>query len=227
MTAAEAVESVLRVDDLCVNLGGVPILRGISLSVSAGRTVALIGRNGAGKTTTMRAILGHVKNTAGTLQLADTNLGGLAAHQRARLGIGYVPEDRRMISSLSVEQNILLPAHACGFDTELRTKRLHHVYTLVPELTKLTSRPAGSLSGGQQKMVALGRALMIGRRLLLLDEPFQGLSPALARHYAEALASLRQQERQLAILVSESNPALLETLTQSQYTIERGEITQS
>lgn len=225
MSAATGPQPVLTVDDLCVDLGGVPILRGINLSVAAGRTVALIGRNGAGKTTTMRAILGHVTVRVGTLQLASEKLNKLPAHRRARLGIGYVPEDRRMVGSLSVEENVLLPAHACRFAPDMRARRLEHVYTLVPELTKLRARPAGSLSGGQQKMVALGRALMIGQRLLLLDEPFQGLSPALARHYAEALAGLRQYEKQLAILVSESNPALLESLTQERYTIERGEIT--
>lgn len=217
-------QPMLAVNDLCVDLGGVPILRGISLTVAAGRTVALIGRNGAGKTTTMRAILGHVRARGGTLQLAQERLDGLPAHRRAQLGIGYVPEDRRMVSALTAEENILLPALACKFEAATRASRLERIYTLVPELPKLKARPAGSLSGGQQKMVALGRALMIGQRLLLLDEPFQGLSPALARHYAEALASLREHDQQLAILVSESNPALLESLAQERYTIERGEI---
>lgn len=219
-----AEQPALSIDKLCVALGGVPVLRGISLTVPAGRTVALIGRNGAGKTTTMRSILGHVQAGAGRLQLGEQALDGLPAHQRARLGIGYVPEDRRMIGALSVEENVLLPAHACKLDAATRAQRLAHVYTLVPELTQLKARLAGSLSGGQQKMVALGRALMIGQRLLLLDEPFQGLSPALARRYADALAGLREQQPQLAILVAESNPALVETLAQERYSIERGEI---
>lgn len=227
MNATPAPRPTLSVNDLCVDLGGAPILRGIDLSVPAGRTVALIGRNGAGKTTTMRSILGLARARAGTLELDGQNLGGLSAHRRARLGIGYVPEDRRMVGSLSVEDNILLPAYACKLDAAARASRLEHVYTLVPELTEFKARLAGSLSGGQQKLVALGRALMIGHRLLLLDEPFQGLSPALARHYAAALAGLRAYETQLAILVSESNPALLESLSHERYTIERGEVAPS
>lgn len=106
----------LVIDRLCVVLGGVPVLRDVSLSVPAGRTVALIGRNGAGKTTTMRSILGHVQSKSGRLQLGEQGLDGLPAYQRARLGMGYVPEDRRMVGALSVEDNILLPAHACKLD---------------------------------------------------------------------------------------------------------------
>lgn len=217
-------EPTLTVTDLCVDLGGARILRGVSLSVPVGSTVALIGRNGAGKTTTLRAIMGLVSAGSGTLRMGDSTLGELPPHRRARLGIGYAPEDRRMISVLSVEENLLLPAQACRLGAAARTGGLERVYALLPELAKLKSRQAGSLSGGQQKMVALGRALMVGYRLLLLDEPFQGLAPALARRYAEALAGLRENDATLSILISESNPALLQPLAQIRYTIERGEV---
>lgn len=218
------IEPVLSVEGLRVDLGGSSILRSVNIAVDEGSTAALIGRNGAGKTATLRAIMGLSKAQAGTVRLGQSLLGTLPAHQRARKGMGYAPEDRRMISTLTVQENILLSAHACKMGEADRGQGLERVYALLPELTKLRDRQAGSLSGGQQKMVALGRALIIGQRLLLLDEPFQGLSPALSRRYAEALARLRDQEARLAILVTESNPALLEPLAQVSYTIERGEV---
>ena len=220
-----SVAPALALSGLTVELGGMCILRGISLEVPAGATVALIGRNGAGKTTTLRAIMGLVPQKAGSMQLHSAALASLPTHQRARLGLGYVPEDRRMIGALSAEANILLPADACRLPAGERRARLERVYALLPELTQLRARIAGSLSGGQQKMVALGRALMIGSRLLLLDEPFQGLSPALSRHYAETLAGLREQDADLAILVAEANPALLRSLVGIWYAIERGVVT--
>lgn len=217
-------EPMLAVSGLCVDLGGTSILRNVDLCVQEGSTAALIGRNGAGKTTTLRAIMGLVTARAGTVQLGTRALGELPAHQRARQGIGYAPEDRRMIGALTAQENILLSAQACRMSEADRRQELERIYTLLPELTKLQARKAGSLSGGQQKMVALGRALMVGRRLLLLDEPFQGLSPALARRYAEALAGLRGHDARLAILVAESNPSLLRSLVQVSYTIERGAV---
>jgi branched-chain amino acid transport system ATP-binding protein len=214
--------AALSVEGLSVTLGGTRILRSVALEVAPGSTVALIGRNGAGKTTTLRAIMGLVPAESGTIRFHGALMNDLPTHQRARLGLGYVPEDRRMISALSVESNVLLPADASGLAPAERRARLERVYALLPELTKMRERLAGSLSGGQQKMVALGRALMIGSRLLLLDEPFQGLSPALSRAYAETLAGLRGQDRELAILVAEANPSLLRPLAQTWYAIERG-----
>src|SRR5699024_4390663 len=129
-----------------VALGGVRILRGVGLSVPEGATVALVGRNGAGKTTTLRAIMGLAKRADGVLTLGGTRLGRLPAHRRARLGIGYAPEDRRMVSTLTVEDNLLLPAHACGLDGAARATGLERVYALLPELPALRNRRAGSLS---------------------------------------------------------------------------------
>ncbi len=215
---------VLAVSNLCVTFGGVPALRNVGLEVPEGSTVALVGRNGAGKTTTLRAIMGLVKTAGGSLHLDGAALGTVPPHHRARLGIGYAPEDRRMIGALSVEENLLLPAQACGWQEAARTAGMERVYALLPELAQIRTRPAGSLSGGQQKMVALGRALLVGRRLLLLDEPFQGLAPALARRYAEALTELRRRDAALSILVTESNPALLQPLAPVHYAIERGEV---
>lgn len=227
MSALAGRAPTLTVANLRIRLGGVEILRHVSLSVPEGVTVALIGRNGAGKTTTLRAIMGLVSAVSGELRRGETAMDALPAHRRARLGIGYAPEDRRMVTSMAVESNLRLPAQACRLDRAETAQRLERVYALLPELVPLKRRLAGSLSGGQQKMVALGRALIIGDRLLLLDEPFQGLAPALARRYAEALAGLRERDPSLSILVSESNPALLQSITQIRYTIERGEVTLS
>ncbi len=221
MTAGAA---ALDVDGLSVYLGGATVVRGISLRVDRGATVGLLGRNGAGKTTTLRAVMGLVPVCAGRVTLLGEEVEGEPAHWRARRGVGYAPEDRRMISALTVEDNLWLPANACGLPHQAAAQRLAWIFEILPELEPLRKRWAASLSGGQQKIVALGRALMAGQELLLLDEPFQGLAPALARRYAEALSQLRERDRQVAILISESNPALLADVAQKTYTIERGEI---
>ncbi len=213
----------LEVIDLKVRLGASPILRGINLQVARGSTVALVGPNGAGKTTTLRALMGLLPSE-GEVRVAGQSLGGLAAHARARRGIGYAPEDRRLIAALNVEDNLWLPARACGLGREEAQKRFAFVLGLLPELVELRSRWTSTLSGGQQKIVALGRALMATDSLLLLDEPFQGLAPALARRYGQALSQLRESGGGLSVLVTESNPVLVSSLAQRVYTLERGEL---
>jgi branched-chain amino acid transport system ATP-binding protein len=213
----------LSISGLEVRLEGARILRHVSLGVPFGKTIGLAGHNGAGKTTTLRAIMGVVR-CRGQIVLDGKSIEKLQPAQRARLGIGYAPEDRRLITALNVVENLRLPAEAREFSAAEIERRLAAVRQLLPELAELGKRPAGLLSGGQQKMVALGRALMIGDRLLLLDEPFQGLAPALARRYGEALRALRSYRPELAILITESNPTLLAPLAEYVYTIERGEI---
>ena len=148
----------------------------------------------------------------------------VAAHDRARIGVGYAPEDRRLFGSFTVQENIVLPAEVLKLSKIEVARRLDSVLALLPELRDLAPRKAGGLSGGQGKMVALGRALMVGTRAVLLDEPFQGLAPALALRYAEALARLRTALPDVAILITESSPDLLRSLVDSTYVIERGEI---
>lgn len=213
----------LELSNLQVHLGGSPVLRGINLQVERGSTVALVGPNGAGKTTTLRAVMGLLPS-GGEIRVAGESLGGHAAHERVRRGIGYAPEDRRLITTLNVEDNLWLPAQACGLRRGEARKRFALVLDLLPELVGLRSRWTSTLSGGQQKIVALGRALMVAERLLLLDEPFQGLAPALARRYGEALGQLRATDGRLSILVTESNPALVASLAQRTYALERGEL---
>jgi ABC-type branched-subunit amino acid transport system ATPase component len=216
---------MLRLERVDAFIEGVHVLRGVTLEVPAGGTVALIGRNGAGKTTCLRAVMGFVPVArGGRVLLDDTDLNRHAPHERPALGIGYAPEDRRLFASFTVEENILLPAQVCRLPEATVRERLERIYEVLPEVAGLRARRAGSLSGGQGKMVALGRALMVGSRVVLLDEPFQGLAPALALRYAETLRRLRDREREVALLVTESNPSLLLPLAETTYRIERGEV---
>lgn len=205
---------------------GVQVLRDVSLSLKSGSTAALIGRNGAGKTTLLRTIMGFVTEGGGQITLDDHLLHEVEAHQRPKLGIGYAPEDRKLFSAFNVEDNILLPAQVNKLPPEVIRSRLEHVYTILPELKEMRLRPAGSVSGGQGKMVALGRALMVGSKLILLDEPFQGLAPALAQRYSQVLRRLRDDDPSITLLITESNPALLRDFAEISFVIERGEISQ-
>jgi len=214
---------MLSLSNINVWVEGAPVLRNVSFALKAGASAALIGRNGAGKTTTVRTIMGFTEAT-GTLHLGGEDLGSVLPHRRPSLGIGYAPEDRRLFSAFSVEENILLPGRVAKLSREESRRRLDRAYSVLPELKELAKRPAGSVSGGQGKMVALGRALMLGTRLVILDEPFQGLAPALAQRYAEALRRLRSQDKDITLLITESNPKLLDTFADVTLTIERGEI---
>ncbi|MCA1380587.1 MULTISPECIES: ATP-binding cassette domain-containing protein [unclassified Bradyrhizobium] len=215
--------AMLDFENVNVAIADAPVLRSVSFSLPPGATAALIGRNGAGKTTTVRTIMGFTK-ASGTVRLGGQDLGHVPPHRRPFLGIGYAPEDRRLFSAFTVEENILLPARVAKLSAEEARRRLERAYSVLPELEELAGRPAGSVSGGQGKMVALGRALMLGTRLVILDEPFQGLAPVLAQRYAEALRRLRSQDRDITLLITESNPKLLETFADVTLTIERGEI---
>ena len=215
---------MLELENVSVSIAGAPVLRGITLHVPAGGRVALIGRNGAGKTTSLRTLMGLLPPGAGRIRIAGEDAAKLPAHHRARLGIGYAPEERRLFGGFSVRENMLLPAEVLGLPAAEIRRRLDLVFGLLPELVELAPRRAGGLSGGQGKMVALGRALMVGTRAVMLDEPFQGLAPALAMRYAEALKRLRDALPDLAILITESNPELLRSLVEATFVIERGEI---
>jgi branched-chain amino acid transport system ATP-binding protein len=214
---------MLSFENVNVAIADVPVLRNLSFALPTGASAALIGRNGAGKTTTVRTIMGFTQ-ARGTVRLGGEDLGSVAPHRRPSPGIGYAPEDRRLFSAFTVEENILLPSRVASLSPEETRRRLDRAYSVLPELKELAKRPAGSVSGGQGKMVALGRALMLGTRLLILDEPFQGLAPVLAQRYAEALRLLRSQDKGITLLITESNPKLLDSFADVTLTIERGEI---
>jgi branched-chain amino acid transport system ATP-binding protein len=212
---------MLQLDGVSVSIGPVAILRGVNLSVGAGEFAGLIGRNGAGKTTLLRTIMGLLPPAVGKLDFETRELTGLPTHRRAGLGIGYMPEDRRLVPGLSAEENILLPAWAA--DMQDAQAQLERIYATIPELTALRARKALQLSGGQQKLVALGRALMAGRKLLLLDEPFEGVAPVLARRLAEVISGLRRSG--LSVILSESSMTHARGLLDRVFTIDRGSVT--
>lgn len=207
------------------SIGNIPILRDLNFTIPASGTVALIGRNGAGKTTLLRSVMGFT-NVSGEIRFDGQNITGMTPARRPALGIGYAPEDRRLFSAFTVEENILLPAQVARLDAATTQTRLDRVYHILPELREMGGRPAGHVSGGQGKMVALGRALMLGTKLLMLDEPFQGLAPALAKRYADALRDLRDTDRNVTLVITESNPALLRGFASQTFVIERGAVTE-
>lgn len=217
---------MLQLQSVRVRFSDHLVLRGVTMDVAEHLTTVLIGRNGAGKTTTLRAIMGLLPLESGRILLDGVDLASVPSHDRARLGIGYAPEDRRLIGEISVEENVLLPAVALAFPAAERKRRLEEIYALLPEVASLRKRAGGVLSGGQGKMVALGRALMVGTRYVLLDEPFQGLAPALALAYADTLGRLRQTRPGLGLLVTESTPKLLDKVVDRSLAIERGEVTE-
>ena len=211
---------MLHVSGLDVSIASVSILRGVTMDVPSGKFVGLIGRNGAGKTTLMRSIMGILPARQGSISFDGTQLDKTPAHQRARSGMGYMPEDRRLVPSLSVEENVLIPAWCAGVVAP--RERLTDVYKMIPEVESFAARKALQLSGGQQKLVALARALMCGSKLLLLDEPFEGVAPVLAKRLADVISSLKQ--RGLSIVLTESDLSHSRDLLDMIYSIDRGQV---
>ncbi|MBP6901646.1 MAG: ATP-binding cassette domain-containing protein [Burkholderiaceae bacterium] len=209
---------MLKIEGIHVAIQGVVALRGMSLTVGDGQMVGLVGRNGAGKTTLMRSVMGHLTPSQGRISFDGQDLATLPRHQRAALGIGYMPEDRGLVPELTVEENILVPVwvHA-SLKPE---QRLALVWRVLPELVEMKDRRALLLSGGQQKLVALARALAVGTRLLLLDEPFEGVAPALSKRLGEVIAGLKGSE--VSVLISQSDLNHSRSLVDAEFVIERG-----
>ncbi|HEX5509440.1 MAG TPA: ATP-binding cassette domain-containing protein [Pseudolabrys sp.] len=210
---------MLSVSNLNASIGPIPIIRGATFVVNEGEMCGLIGRNGAGKTTLFRALMGAVPAT-GRAELEHIDLLALPAHRRSAHGIGYMPEDRRLVPEFTVEENIRLPTWSVAVDGA--EDRLKWIFSIMPEVERFRARRALELSGGQQKMVALARALMAGTRILFLDEPFEGLAPALARRLGEVLANLKSEG--VSVLIAESNEVHVLDLLARAYFIERGTV---
>ena len=209
---------MLKIEDIHVSIQSVVALRGLSLTVANGTMVGLIGRNGAGKTTTLRSVMGHLAPSQGSIQFDGQDLARLPKHARAELGIGYMPEDRGLVPELTVEENILVPVWV---NKSLKVdQRLALVYRVLPELMEMKDRRALLLSGGQQKLAALARALAVGTRLLLLDEPFEGVAPALSKRLGEVIAGLKGTE--VSVLIAQSDLNHSRKLVDAEFTIERG-----
>ncbi len=209
---------MLELMQLHVDIASAQVLRGFSMRVGAGQMVGLVGRNGAGKTSTMRSIMGHLPLRQGQVLFEGQDLGAMPSEARAGLGLGYMPEDRGLVPELTVEENICIPLWVSKTLNE--QDRLAFVYQVLPELKDMADRRALLLSGGQQKLVALGRALAVGTRLLLLDEPFEGVAPALSMRISEVLHQLKGAN--LSVLISQSDLNHSSGLLDSTVVIERG-----
>ena len=209
---------MLELRDVHVEIASAQVLRGLNLQVAKGQMVGLVGRNGAGKTSTLRSIMGHLTPRMGQILFDGQDLVPMPAHVRAGLGIGYMPEDRGLVPELTVEENIVLPLWVSP--TLDLNQRLAWVYEVLPELKAMSDRRALLLSGGQQKLVALARALAVGTRLLLLDEPFEGVAPALSMRLSEVIRQLKSTD--LSVLIAQSDINHASDLLDAQVVIERG-----
>jgi branched-chain amino acid transport system ATP-binding protein len=211
---------MLAIDGIQVDIAGTAVLREVSCRFERGRTYGIVGRNGAGKTTLMRVLMGVLPVRGGVIEFDGAEITRVPASRRLHLGFGYMPEDRRLIPNLSVEENVLMPLTSLG---KKDAARLEWVYSLIPEVKEFRSRMPSLLSGGQQKLVALSRALVAGTRVLLLDEPTEGVAPLLQVRIRKILSGIVGGDR--LVLVSESNPSYLADLAHHVYFIERGRIT--
>ena len=212
---------MLTIDRLTVDIQSSRILRGISLQVSRGELVCLVGRNGAGKTTTFRTIMGMIRPVEGTIAFEDAALVGMPTHRIAQLGVGYSPEESQVFGDLTVAENIELPTWTRPQGRDART-RIDLAYEIFPKLLHYATRGGNQLSGGERKMVSIARALTLDPKLLLLDEPFEGLSPAIIPTIGAGIASIRGLGH--GVLMAESNAHHIPDYADTIYVLERGEI---
>jgi branched-chain amino acid transport system ATP-binding protein len=212
---------MLAVHDLIVDIEGSRVLRRVSFEVKEGELVYLVGRNGAGKTTAFRSIMGFRKALSGSITFEERNLIGLRPFQIARLGIGFAPEESEVFGELTVAENIALPT---WIRTNVRTatERINEAYNVFPNLRRYIDRSGQALSGGERKMLSIARALALGPKLLLLDEPTEGLSPVVIPSIIEGLSNIRAFGH--AIFIAESNIHHVPDFADRLYVIERGEI---
>jgi branched-chain amino acid transport system ATP-binding protein len=211
---------MLRIDRLSAWYGEAQALRDVSLHVDEGEIVTLVGRNGAGKTTLLRALMGLHKGTSGTIHFLDENISALSSHKRARRGLGYVPDDRGIFATLSVEENLTLPPR-----TGPEPWSLEQVYETFPRLKERRRFPGTKLSGGEQQMLALARVLRTGARLLLCDEPTEGLSPLIVQQIGEILREVKAAG--VTVLLIEQNVHFAATVADRHHLLAEGRIVES
>ena len=211
---------MLRVEDLHVFYGEIHALRGVALEIRQGEIVTLLGNNGAGKTTTLKTISGLLTPSGGRIVLDDAPLGGVPPHEVVRKGIAHVPEGRRIFNRLSVLENLRMGAytrHDGGIEADLE-----RVFALFPRLEERVAQVAGTLSGGEQQMLAIGRALMASPRLLLLDEPSMGLAPVVVEQIFQTIDDINRQG--MTVLLVEQNAAMALSIAHRAYVLELGRI---
>jgi branched-chain amino acid transport system ATP-binding protein len=212
---------VLEVAGLEVEIQNSEILRGVTFNVAAGELVCLVGRNGAGKTTTLRTIMGYLSERGGAIRLSGVDLRGKSTLERARLGLGYSPEDSEVLGELTVAENIELPTWTRQTGKSA-SERIELAYRVFPALRRYAARPGTHLSGGERKMLSIARALALDACLLLLDEPFEGLSPTIIPAIRDSVHQIVQLGR--SVLVAESELQHVPDYASRIYVMERGEI---
>src|ERR1700736_728889 len=214
--------TMLEINGLSVSYGGLAALRGVSLAVGEGQFVAIVGPNGAGKTTLFKAISGTVPPAAGMIAFEGRDLLAAPPHQRAHLGIAHVPEGRQVFAALTVLENLEMGAYSTRGRTEWQ-RNIERIFALFPVLAERRRQLAGTLSGGEQQMLAIGRGIASAPRLLLLDEPSMGLAPAVADLIFERIAALHQEDRVTLILVEQRVAEALESCDYG-YVLEAGRV---
>lgn len=216
----EPQSGLLRVENLQAYYGRAQILFDVSLTVGRGEVVALMGRNGAGKSTTFKALMGHLDRIAGRITFLGRDIVGLPTHRIARLGLGYVPEDRRIFTELTVMENLVVGRRPER--PELPEWTPEHLFEVFPNLAEMRNRLAGRMSGGEQQMLTVARTLMGNPLLVLLDEPSEGVSPVIIEGMARMITNLKQHG--VSILLSEQNLHFAEAVSDRAYVIEKGHI---
>ena len=214
---------MLSIRELHAGYGATPILFGVSLEVQRGEAVALLGKNGMGKSTLMKTVMGFLRPSRGTIDLDGRPLTGLTPHDIARLGVGFVPENRRVFPGLSVRENLELGLSALSRrPAALRRARLDLVFQHFPRLAERADQLARTLSGGEQQMLAIARVMMAGAKIILMDEPTQGLAPALVRHIRDIVGELKRQG--VTVLLVEQNARVALGVCDRGYIMEKGVI---
>ena len=212
---------MLKVADVHSAYGATPILFGVSLGVQDGETVALLGRNGMGKTTLLKTIMGFLKPTGGQIEFQGQDLARLTPHEIAQLGIGYVPENRRIFPGLTVRENLELGLSAVRSRSgRLRAQRFEQVFEHFPRLRERVDQPGKTLSGGEQEMLAIAWVMMAGAKLILMDEPTQGLAPTIVRHIRDMLKELKRLN--VTLLLVEQNARMALSVCDRGYIMEKG-----
>ena len=214
---------MLKVENLFVSYGGIQALQGISIEVPGGKIISLLGANGAGKSTTLRTIMGIVKANKGSVLFNGEEILGLQPDVIVKKGIALVPEGRRVFTNLTVTENLALGAYT-RTDKAGIAKDIEDVYYLFPRLKERETQPAGTLSGGEQQMLALGRAMMLQPKLLMIDEPSLGLSPVLSQGVLSKLKELNQTRKQTILLIEQNARAAL-SIADYAYILSTGQIT--